>query len=131
MKLIAALILATATTASASDLRPLLDAIRMVESGGQQNPRDGDGGRAIGPYQIWRVYWLDSKVEGKYEQCRDREYAERVMLAYWKRYCPKALATDDWETLARVHNGGPRGAEKAATLKYWAKVKKHLKKERP
>lgn len=107
-------------------LRPLLDAIRQVESGGRANPPDGDGGRAIGPYQIWRVYWIDARLPGDYQDCRRADYAERVMLAYWARYCPRALEARDFETLARVHNGGPSGARKAATVKYWRKVQSQL-----
>ena len=48
------------------------------------------------------------------------------MIAYWKRYCPKAFEAGDWETLARVHNGGPKGHTKKATLKYWEKVKNRM-----
>jgi len=44
-------------------------------------------------------------------------------MGYWRRYCPAALEAGDWETLARVHNGGPVGARSKATLAYWRKVK--------
>ena len=44
------------------------------------------------------------------------------MLAYWRRYCPTAMAAGDAEVLARVHNGGPRGNRKAATAAYWRRV---------
>jgi len=105
--------------------RPAIDdlfyAIRMVETGGN-NAAIGDGGRAIGPYQIQYTYWKDSGVPGRYEQCREPRYAERVMQAYWQRYCPTALAAGDRMTLARVHNGGPRGASKSKTIGYWRKV---------
>ena len=30
------------------------------------------------------------------------------------------------EDLARIHNGGPNGYKKSATLGYWEKVKKYL-----
>ena len=109
-----------------ADLRPLFDAIRHVESGGNANAV-GDGGRSIGPYQIQRAYWRDSGVPGRYEQVRDRTYSERVMVAYWRRHCPAALARGDWQTLARVHNGGPAGARIKATRPYWAKVKAGLR----
>jgi hypothetical protein len=39
------------------------------------------------------------------------------------RYAPKG-ASD--EVLARIHNGGPKGYKKTATVKYWNKVKKEL-----
>jgi hypothetical protein len=103
----------------------LLDAIEQVESGGDVNAV-GDGGRAIGPMQIHRVYWLDAKMPGRYEQVKYRRYARQTVLRYWHRYAGKALTDGDWETLARTHNGGPQGARKDATLHYWVKVKRVL-----
>ena len=113
-----------------ADLGPLFDALREVESGGDPNAV-GDGGRSIGPYQIQWAYWKDSGVPGSYRQVRDRRYAERVMIAYWKRYCPDALARADYKTLARIHNGGPAGNRKPATLPYWRKVLKELREREP
>jgi hypothetical protein len=51
----------------------ILDALRRVETGGIPDPSlaVGDGGAAIGPYQIHRPYWLDAGVPGTYEDCRD------------------------------------------------------------
>jgi hypothetical protein len=121
-----ALVACTASAAPPSDR--LLDAIATVESG--NNPDAvGDGGKAIGVFQIWRVYWQDAvqhdpSIGGCYEDCRDPEYARRIVIAYMDRYAP-ANASD--ETLARIHNGGPRGHKKAATTKYWNKVKKAMK----
>lgn len=106
-------------------LRPLFSALATVESGGD-DAAVGDGGKSIGRYQIGRLYWMDAKVPGRYEDVLDPAYAERVMLAYWSRWCPEALANRDYEVLSRVHNGGPRGAKKSATLPYWKKVEKAL-----
>jgi hypothetical protein len=39
-------------------------------------------------------------------------------MAYWSRYA-KAWTHEE---LARIHNGGPRGAKVKVTLGYWAKV---------
>lgn len=108
-------------------VRPLLNAIRQVESGGRTGEIIGDGGRSLGPYQIQRPYWQDSGVPGKYRDVRRPEYAEKVMLAYWQRYCPTALARGDWATLARIHNGGPTGHRKSATIKYWRKVEQAMR----
>lgn len=111
-------------------LDELLDAIRMVESGGLKDggrKAVGDGGKAIGPYQIHRPYWEDSKIPGKHDDCRDPEYARKVVLAYWKRYAPKSLESVDVQSLARVHNGGPDGAKQECTLAFWAKVERQLK----
>lgn len=112
-----------------NELGPLMEAIRQVETGSHPKPANaiGDRGRSLGPYQIGRKYWRDSGVPGRYESVRDKSYAERVILAYWQRYCSDALARGDWETLARVHNGGPDGDRQRNTLPYWRKVEEKLK----
>jgi Destabilase len=114
-------------------LDELLDAIRQVESGGLKDggrKATGDGGKAIGPYQIHKPYWEDSKVPGAHDDCRDPAYARKVVLAYWKRYAPKSLASVDAQSLARVHNGGPDGAKQDCTLTFWSKVERQLKAAR-
>ena len=115
------------------DTRVFLDAIRRVETGGLPNAGKGavgDKGASIGPYQIQRAYHADARMKaGRYEDCStDATYSEQTMLAYFARYAPKALESKDWETLARVHNGGPKGHTKKATISYWAKVKKEMGK---
>ena len=110
-------------------LDDLLSAIRITESGGQADggrAAIGDGGLALGPYQIHRAYFVDSGVAGTYEDCRDEAFARRVVIAYWKRWCPAALEQLDAEVLARIHNGGPNGARKDKTLAYWRKVERRL-----
>jgi hypothetical protein len=109
----------------------ILVAIREVESGSREDCPDGDGGRAIGPFQIHRRYWLDAvesdpSIGGRYEDCRDRAYAEKVVIAFLKRHAPAAWRAADAETMARIHNGGPKGASKEATRAYWVKVRKAL-----
>jgi hypothetical protein len=117
-----------AAVPAGADLRHLLDAIRQVETGGEADPANavGDGGRSLGPYQITRAYWADSRVPGQYQWVRNKAYAERVMIAYWQRHCPLALARRDWQTLARVHNGGPNGPSEWRTLVYWNRVKQQM-----
>lgn len=110
--------------------RTFLDAIAKVESN-NNDKAIGDKGKAIGRYQIWEIYWKDAltyapKIEGTYQDCRTKDYAERVLIAYMMRYARKALQDNDLQTLARIHNGGPKGAEKDATLPYWEKVSKAL-----
>ena len=114
------------------DPRPVLDAIRQVETGGHPDPSNavGDGGKALGPYQIHRVYWQDAVerdpslvANGEtYANVRSQAYAERVILAYWSRYAKSWTA----EELARIHNGGPKGHRRKATLGYWGKVQAAL-----
>ena len=116
--------------AASPDIERLLDAIRAVETGGKANGgRDavGDNGRALGPYQIWRSYWLDSRIGGRYEDVRDPAVARKCVLAYWRRYAPWALRAGNLEVLARVHNGGPHGASNPRTRSYWMRVRKALR----
>lgn len=111
------------------DLTDLFQAIGTVESNNDDDAT-GDGGKAIGRYQIWHVYWYDatefSGVGGRYQDCRKADYAEKVMREYWKRYCREAYYAKDYERLSRVHNGGPKGHTKQATVAYWNKVKSAL-----
>lgn len=115
-------------TASA-DMRSFLDAVAQVETGSSPNPAvaRGDSGRSLGPYQIsWR-YWKDSGVPGSYRSVSNKAYAERVMLAYWRKHCPQALARRDYRTLARVHNGGPDGTREQKTALYWQRVRQAMR----
>ena len=97
-------------------------ALHHVETSGRLGPIRGDNGAALGPLQIHRVYFQDSGVNGSYSQVADLAFARRVATAYFKRYAPRAWAAGDVVTLARVHNGGPSGHRKAATLAYARKV---------
>jgi hypothetical protein len=105
-----------------------LDAIHYVESRCGQDKRDGDGGKAIGPYQIHRAYWQDGtrflRVKWPYSDARDQVKARQVVRAYLLHYFPNGTP-EQW---ARCHNGGGRrGAKKASTLAYWQKVKAAMK----
>ena len=107
----------------------ILDAIHQVETGGCKNPSEavGDGGKAIGPFQIHQSYWADAvehdpSIGGVYADCKNEAYARQIVIAYLSRYCKS------WsdENCARIHNGGPSGGKRKATVKYWQKVQKHL-----
>jgi len=128
-----AALLATALTVPppvGTDVRRILETLRAVETGGERDPDRavGDSGKAIGAFQVWRVYWVDAceydpslRARG-YQAVTDREYAERVVIAYLSRYAR------DWsiDTIARIHNGGPAGATKRrkATDGYAAKARR-------
>ena len=116
------LILALAVSAHAAPPDSFWRALHIVETSGRHGPIVGDGGKALGPLQIHRAYHADSRVSGPYERVADLAYSRRVATAYFKRYAPEAWARGDVETLARVHNGGPRGAAKPATKGYGRKV---------
>ena len=110
----------------------LLQAICKVESN-CNNDAVGDGGKAIGPYQIWYVYWKDAvehdpSIGGSYRDCLNKGYSEKIVRAYMDRYANERRlrrpVTD--QDRARIHNGGPNGYNKTSTLKYWKKVKNVL-----
>ena len=105
----------------------------MVESGGDPTAV-GDGGKAIGAYQIHRAYWkdavaFDKTLGGTYNDCFDPAYARRVVKAYLARYAPAGASM---ETLSRIHNGGCNIMRKKGTkawdntTAYWNKVRKRL-----
>lgn len=109
----------------------LIDALQKVETGTHPDPNNavGDDGRALGPLQIHEPYWRDAiernpELGGAYENVRDPAYARMIVHAYLGRYAP-ANATP--EQMARIHNGGPKGAEKQATLPYWERVQREMK----
>jgi len=115
------------------------DALCIKESSGVANPPKGDGGMARGPYQIWEHYFQDAleadeSIRGlHYEDCDDEFKASMVVGAYMRRYELAAWDAQDWQSLARLHNGGPswrRTASakdqrrRAKTLAYWRGLKK-------
>lgn len=105
----------------------LVYALGMVEVGTAYQDSDKRGlAGELGPLQITKAYWKDSGVPGRWEDCENWDYSVRVVKAYWERYAKQALKENDFEALARIHNGGPAGATKQATKKYWEKVKKFL-----
>lgn len=120
------LLLALASAAPAAPPESFFRALHVVETGGKRGAILGDNGKALGPLQIHRAYWQDSRIGGSYEQCADLEYSKRVVSAYLQRYAPAAYSNGDVQILARVHNGGPRGASKPATLSYAAKVRRAM-----
>ena len=108
-------------------LSPLFAALAQVES--------NDGQTSKNVYQLSRTYVDDvnriSKDEAfLYEDRNDRGKAERMMEIYWlhyaRRYLDQTGRTPTWETLARIHNGGPNGWKKYATKRYWRRVKQLL-----
>jgi len=53
----------------------------------------------------------------------------RVVSAYLQRYARSAWERGDVATLARIHNGGPMGHKKRATLTYARKVVNAMKQQ--
>jgi len=117
-----ALLLALCITAQAAPPASFFRALHVVETSGRTGAIIGDNGRALGPLQIHRAYHADARIGGDYSRCADLDYSKRVVAAYLQRYAPAAWDAGDVSTLARVHNGGPRGASKPATINYGNKV---------
>jgi hypothetical protein len=116
------LLLALCATAHAAPPDSFFRALHLVETSGRTGPILGDNGKALGPLQIHRAYHADSRVAGDYSRVADLNYSKRVATAYLKRYAPAAWKAGDVETLARVHNGGPKG-QQPATKSYGVRVK--------
>ena len=91
----------------------------------------------IGWYQILPDFWTDAlehdpTIGGVYEDvAKDKEYAERVILAYWDRYATEERlgrpVTD--EDRARIHNKGPNGYKKDSSIPHWIKVQNELRNQ--
>lgn len=113
----------------------VLRAIRTVESNNDPSAV-GDGGKAIGVYQVWRPYWQDAIekqpwIGGTYQDCFDPSYSDRIVRAYMSRYATQRRLGRNvtQEDIARIHNGGPNGYRKDATLKYWHKVQREMESQ--
>ena len=124
---ILALLLALAATAQAAPPDSFFRALHIVETSGKRGAILGDSGKALGPLQIHRGYHADARIGGDYSRCADLDYSKRVVTAYLQRYAPQAWAAGDVSTLARIHNGGPRGDKKTATIGYAANVTRLVK----
>jgi hypothetical protein len=99
------------------DRQLLLDAIRVVESGG--DPRAvGDGGRSRGAYQVRPEAWNDARVPWPYSPFNERQ-SRVVAYRYMLLWAGEQASNETW---ARVWNGGPSGHKKKSTLPYWRKV---------
>ena len=92
-----------------SEFEDLLDAIEWVESRGDPNAVS-DGGRAIGAYQIWKIYVRDAnRILGwdKYTH-EDRWYRDksRELTAIVSQHYGRNKSFDG---MARIHHAGPDG----------------------
>ena len=117
-----------------NEFEDLLDAIEWVESQGDPNAI-GDDGKAIGAYQIWKIYVDDVNRIFKlyirpmyqkgglytYEDRRDRDKSREMTAIVIQHY-----GKGNIEYMARIHNGGGNGHRKESTKPYWAKVKARL-----
>ena len=117
---------------SQTPIEAFLDVLRAVESSGNDFAvwkKD-----ELGPLQIKPKYWQDGCEYGNV----DWDYltyvwywknSRQITLWYWERHCPTALYELDFETLARVHNGGPEGSSKKSTDDHWKRVQAQMPKK--
>ncbi|CAF2388977.1 unnamed protein product [Rotaria sp. Silwood2] len=81
---------------------------------------------SCGYYQLKNVYWIDcGKPGGSLEACsKDKACSEKCVRAYMQRYGTRCTGgrTPTCQDYARIHNGGPTGCQKSATVGYWNKV---------
>ena len=110
-----------ARAGSPDRLDVLLDAIAQVESNGDSTAT-GDGGKALGMFQIHRAYWADGTrflgVDWSYAQARNPVKARAVVRAYLHHYGRGRSLLD----MARIHNGGPNGHTRQSTLRYARRI---------
>jgi len=101
-------------------------ALRQYESANGAYPF-GDKGKSRGYYHIGQLYFDDATEYMTGWQwprdVMDRDKSEFLISCYMHRHAYLAWMIGDWETCARIHNGGPDGDVEAATLEYWGKVK--------
>ena len=136
MKLAILAILVICITAQAS-MDDFLDAVEQVESGGDSHAI-GDGGRAVGAFQIHKIFVDDVN---RILRSTRFDYAERlnprssrVMIILWlQHYASKERLgrSATFEDMARMINGGPDGHKKKSTIEYWEKVKARMNGNQP
>ncbi|CAJ0601947.1 unnamed protein product [Cylicocyclus nassatus] len=93
------------------------------------------GSLSCGYYQIKLPYYKDCGTPGRkrgesvaaaWKRCaNDYSCSTTCVKAYYNRYkrlCPSSQGT--CQKMARLHNGGPSGCKKQATVGYWNAVKK-------
>lgn len=127
-------LLAMSVPATAFELPDaLLDIIAVVESN-RDDSAIGDGGRARGRYQILRAYVEDAnRIAGtsfSHKDAHDPDKARQIVRIYLNHYgrvyARKTGLEPSCEVLCRIHNGGPSGWRKKATLRYWKRCRKLL-----
>ena len=112
-----------------------LEAHSQLESNGRTDicKLDTNHKYSYGCLQIQWPYLQDSRLPYTMADMFDKDKSFEVAKAYMTRYAAsyekRTGKPATYEVLARIHNGGPRGAERSATNAYWQKVKVELNKE--
>ena len=117
--------LAVATPAEIAADADFLRALATVESRGRDDAVN-EAEDAHGRYQIRAAYLADANeyagTNYTLADCHDPAIARAVVEAYLTRYgnayAKRTGKPVTLEVLARIHNGGPRGAERSDTVDY-------------
>lgn len=117
----------------------LFRAVCAVESGDNPKARNASED-AVGAAQIRRIVVDDLnrilKADGRslrfsYDDRWDREKSRQMFdlyLSYYGRLREQRGKRADDEAYARIWNGGPNGPEKSATVSYWNRVRKEMRR---
>jgi len=115
----------------------LLNAIEFVESGGN-NQAIGDNGKAIGAFQIWKIYVDDcNRIIGNnkysYSDRLSPSKSRQMVKVYIGHYATekRLKRPPTFEDMAAMHCAGPNGylqKEEPAVKKYLEKIEKELAK---
>lgn len=134
------LISLTWSDATVEDLVLFTDAIAWVESKQDPNVLPGDGGKAIGMFQMWEIMVCEvNRVNEKYKilvKCNgqnerynysDREDATRAreMCAVYLVYCTKYRGLTFLQA-CRCWNGGHDGYQQTSTMDYQNKIIRYI-----
>ena len=113
-----------------------------IESGGNPNAI-GDlnmKNKAYGCLQIRKPYIEDvnrvyrkSILKSFGRPLREKDMFNPIIAKWTARhylmhYGKKFIVAKDWESLARIHNGGPKGYEKKSTLPYAQKFLREVRR---
>ena len=141
-KLIIAIIASLTVNAFAVEIpHKLMSALCIVESNAKGDySKKLKEYRAIGAFQLWKIYVDDVNNIFKNRGCKKRyKYSDRydyrksyeMVVIYLNHYGTiyekKTGKKATFEVLSRIHNGGPNGWKKESTIKYWNKVQEILK----
>lgn len=104
----------------------LIVVIRGVESSNGLASANQLQIREICVQDVNRIYGTSYTMQDAYDYRKSREIAE-LYLTYWgEAYRRKTGRPPDYETFARIWNGGPNGWKKPSTLEYWKKVRRGI-----
>ena len=104
--------------------KDFIPALVQVESRGNPNALGKNNDRGI--LQITPVLVKEvNRISGltyTHDDAWDPEKSIEMFYIIARKYCPE----HDFEKMARIWNGGPRGHTKDYTIAYWNKVKNEL-----